>query len=276
VECICADGTTIPPCFIFKGEAVNTNLAKDKKKHQIPGNWRVTNSPKGWTSNIHGLYWLKACFKPETAAKAAGGPRVLICDGHDSHISANSVRFCIDHNIILLVTPPHASHLLQPLDLAIFGPLKKHLSREVNCFTRTGVPGITKPEWLLSYHWARPLAMRKSNIASGWRRTGLIPFQHSSVMRRVPTPPTTPSKSATSSITTTMQGLDLSDVSPSGPRMHGTNALVKRMLASRQPLPTPAKMYLGKVLDHSERLSTELTLARKESNDQKVVLEGWQ
>jgi hypothetical protein len=33
VECICADDTTVLPCFIFKGEAVNTNLAKDKDKH---------------------------------------------------------------------------------------------------------------------------------------------------------------------------------------------------------------------------------------------------
>jgi hypothetical protein len=54
VECICADGTAIPPCFIFKGETVNTNLHSNK----IPGNWRVSNSKKGWTSTVHGLYWL--------------------------------------------------------------------------------------------------------------------------------------------------------------------------------------------------------------------------
>ncbi len=94
--------------------------------------------------------------------------------------------------------PPYVSHLLQPLDLAIFGPLKNHLSREVNHFTCAGVPGITKLEWQLSYHLACLLAMQKSNIVSGWRRGGLIPFQSSSVMRRVPTLPTTLSKSAAS------------------------------------------------------------------------------
>jgi hypothetical protein len=46
------------------------------------------------------------------------------------------------------------------------------------------------------------------------------------------------------------------------------------MLASRQPLASPAKGYLGKVLDHAERLQAELTLLKKEVHDQKVVLEG--
>jgi hypothetical protein len=32
-------------------------------------------------------------------------------------------------------------------------------------------------------------------------------------------------------------------------------------------------MYLQKVLDHAEQLQTELTLVKKENNDQKVVLE---
>ncbi len=66
----------------------------------------------------------------------------------------------MEHNIILLVIPPHTSHLLQPLDLAIFGPLKRHLTTEVNKITRTPVRSLTKTEWLLSYFRERPVALR--------------------------------------------------------------------------------------------------------------------
>jgi hypothetical protein len=77
-----------------------------------------------------------------------------------------------------------------------FGLLKRHLTTEVNRFTRTGISSITKAEWLLTYYRARQVAVRPSNIATGFRRAGLIHFQPSSVIRRLPTPPTTPTKDA--------------------------------------------------------------------------------
>ncbi len=114
MECIRADSTTILPCFIIKGKAVNTYPAEDKWKDQLLGDWQVTNSTKGWTSNIKSLYKLKACLEPETAAKAAGGLWVLICDRHDRQILAYFASLSIDSNSIPLITPPLASHLLQP------------------------------------------------------------------------------------------------------------------------------------------------------------------
>ena len=45
-------------------------------------------------------------------------------DGHTSHINVAISDFARDKNIILYMFPPHASHLLQPLDVAVYGPLK--------------------------------------------------------------------------------------------------------------------------------------------------------
>jgi hypothetical protein len=77
VECICGDGTSIPPLVIFKGEKISSDWV-------IPANiqeeWRFSCSLKGWTSNIHGLK-LRRCFEPATRQKAYGKPQVLICDG---------------------------------------------------------------------------------------------------------------------------------------------------------------------------------------------------
>ena len=52
VECVCADGTAIPPFLIFTGvSGVNTNLLTDN----IPKDWCFGVSTKGWTSNIYSL-----------------------------------------------------------------------------------------------------------------------------------------------------------------------------------------------------------------------------
>ena len=54
-----------------------------------------------------------------------GEPQLLICDGHDSHISADFIRHCIANDIVLLLLPPHSSHLLQPLNVSVFSSLKQ-------------------------------------------------------------------------------------------------------------------------------------------------------
>jgi hypothetical protein len=76
VECICADGTSIPPLIIFRGKSM---------QHQyIPSNrrtdWPLSYNTKGWTSNEHGIEWLRQCFERQTREKANGAPRLRIWD----------------------------------------------------------------------------------------------------------------------------------------------------------------------------------------------------
>jgi len=144
VECICVDGTVVPPLVIFKAE----NLSTQWIPANIHGDWKFSCNLKGWTSNIHGVEWLRRCFEPATREKVAGEYRLLICDGHDSHITGAFVGHCMDNNIILMILPPHSSHMTQPLDVGVFGPLKKHMAAEIDPLIRTGIPRIQKVEWL--------------------------------------------------------------------------------------------------------------------------------
>jgi len=57
---------------------------------------------------------------------------MLICDEHDSHVTVNFIGHCINNDIVLLILPPHTSHLLQPLDVGVFGALKTAMSRQVD------------------------------------------------------------------------------------------------------------------------------------------------
>jgi hypothetical protein len=68
VECICADGSTIPPLGIFKGK----NVLQNWIPNDVPDKWFFSANSKGWTSNLHGLEWLKRVFEPTTRTKANG------------------------------------------------------------------------------------------------------------------------------------------------------------------------------------------------------------
>jgi frataxin-like iron-binding protein CyaY len=181
IECICADGTAIPPLVIFRGE----NLSSSWIPAHISGDWRFSCNSRGWTSNIHGLEWLRRCFEPATRDKAHGETRVLICDGHASHVTVEFMAHCRAHNIVLLILPPHSSHLTQPLDVAVFGPLKKHMAAESQGIIQTEVLRIQKAEWLTAYVRAREKAFSTSNILSAFSGAGINPFNPQKVLRRI-------------------------------------------------------------------------------------------
>ena len=140
LECICADGTILNPLGIFRGQNVLQGWIPDN----VINSWYFSTNTKGWTSNLHGLEWLKRVFEPQTRTKARGQQRLLICDGHDSHISRSFISHCIQNRITLLILPPHTSHILQPLDVSIFGPLKRRLTTALAYLNQAQLTRITK------------------------------------------------------------------------------------------------------------------------------------
>jgi hypothetical protein len=179
VECKCADGSTVLPLFIVNCTSLNSQVVSDS----IPGDWDASFSEKGWTSNIDGLKWLQDCYKPAIQENVAGGPRVLICNGHCSHITGGFVNFCMKNNIWLLVIPPYASYLLQSLDLAVFDPLKTYLLRYLQPVTKSGTHQVQKHELFSAYAVAPSAAFHVLNITSGFRYAGLFLFLPGLIIR---------------------------------------------------------------------------------------------
>ena len=179
VECICADGSILPPLGIFKGK----NVLQNWIPNEVLDNWFFSANIKGWTSNLHGLEWLKRVFEPATRMKAKGQYRLLICDGHDSHISGSFIAHCLQNRILLLILPPHTSHLLQLLDVAIFGPLKKRLTAALSHLNQAQLVRIQKFEWMEAYIQARSEVFNHQHIESAWRRAGLFPFNPKRALR---------------------------------------------------------------------------------------------
>ena len=80
--------------------------------------------------------------------------------------------------------------MLQPLDVAIFGPLKKHLTTALSHLNEAQLLRIQKSEWMDAYIQARAAAFSNSNINSAWRGSGLQPFQPQTVIRAATLPTT--------------------------------------------------------------------------------------
>lgn len=84
----------------------------------------LDSSQNGWTSDEISLRWLQKVLIPDIS-RSQGGYRLLVLDGHGSHLTPQFDKLCAENNIIPICMPPHSSHLLQPLDVGCFTVLKR-------------------------------------------------------------------------------------------------------------------------------------------------------
>lgn len=179
-ESISATGRIVLcPLFIYLGQA---HLMGN---HDYEGRDSSTFalSDTGWTNNNLGLQWLKEVFELETCRPRSSHHRLLLIDGHSSHLTLKFIEFALDHNIHLLCFPPHSTHVLQPLDVGIFGPLGTYYSNEVDCWMRAHpYQAIGKGDFYPLCQKARAQALRQSNIKAAFAATGLAPYRRGRVM----------------------------------------------------------------------------------------------
>jgi hypothetical protein len=130
------------------------------KNGLLPYDWSIGVSENGWTNNEIGLTWLKTVFDKYTKNHSVGRYRLLILDGHGSHVTPEFDQYCLDHSIIVVCMPPHSSHLLQPLDVGCFSVLKRSYGKRVETLMSVGVNQIDKQEFLSIYQQARRLYIK--------------------------------------------------------------------------------------------------------------------
>ena len=192
VECIGSRGCYIPPLIILKGKEQQATWYQEST---LPKEWRIATSPNGWTTDIIGLRWLKEVFEPYSKQHSTGAKRLLILDGHSSHLTADFDTFCKEKAIICLCMPPHTSHLLQPLDVGVFGPLKNAYGKLVEEMMVARNNHIDKQDFLSLYPTARERVFTRENIYGGFAGAGLKPLDKERVLAKItfrlhtPTPP---------------------------------------------------------------------------------------
>src|SRR6266480_6688740 len=98
--------------------------------------------------------------------------------------------------------PAHSSHILQPLDVGCFGPLKAAYGQQIENYMRRYINYIMKLEFLPAFKEAWNATFTKENICGGFRGAGLVPYSPERVILdldvviRTPTPPPPASREA--------------------------------------------------------------------------------
>lgn len=127
-----ANGSLLDPYVILKGKkdsAITTRIIDKSFSH-----WMFGRTESGFINKENFLVYLQFTFHPQTLKMLEAEnltmedqPRLLILDGHASHMGEEINKFNESHNIHMLFIPSHSSGLLQPLDIQFFRGYKSSL-----------------------------------------------------------------------------------------------------------------------------------------------------
>ena len=146
------------------------------------------------------------------------------------------------------------------------------ISRKSIRISISGVARIQKMEWLTVFVIAHEKALRIENILSGFRGTDIHPFEPTKVLNRVASSsPSTQTRSSIPSIPTnpfndavlTSSPVDFNDVQTA-------NIALNDMIASGNPISTPAKKYVIFLTKNVERLQAVNIIVQYENEQLKA------
>lgn len=110
------------------------------------------------------------------------GHVVLFVDGHYSHVSIDLIKSARSHGIHLLCFPSHATAVLQPLDVGVYGPAKqawRKILKEYKLESRASKIDRTVFPTLIAKLWSQ--SFTKLHLQSGFRATGLYPLNRAAI-----------------------------------------------------------------------------------------------
>ncbi|KAG6460177.1 uncharacterized protein LOC119190436 [Manduca sexta] len=127
IGCCNAAGSFLPPFLIFARKKMQPRILDG-----APPGTQETCTPNGWTSGEVFLDWMR--FFVEHVRPTPEKKILLLLDNHESHKYYPALAYASKNNIVILFLAPHTTHKMQPMDVAVYGPLKTYFEREVNAF----------------------------------------------------------------------------------------------------------------------------------------------
>ena len=156
---------------------------------------RFNRTPSGWFDQTTFNDWFFTIALPYLKRKP--GKKVLIGDNLASRISFSVIKSCEENNIHFILLPPNATHLLQPLDVAVFHPLKEAWRGVLQKWKNTNKLAQFKEGFprLLKNTIDSVGVNGRSNMIAGFKATGLYPFSVKKGLSRLQPEPKTPRNS---------------------------------------------------------------------------------
>ena len=172
LDTINAAGSVIPPFIVWGGKTHwESYYNKDDDRDAT---FAVSDS--GYMDDELGMLYISQHFEPHTRS-AGGRARILIVDGHSSHVCWPVVQFALNHNIHLIQLPSKCTHILQPLDVGCFallqGAYERHLS---NWLLKNPFSVIRKVDFLELLFSARTEVYSVDTVKNAWEASGCWPI----------------------------------------------------------------------------------------------------
>lgn len=173
-----AAGSMVPPMVLHAYKRVPYNVTK-----KIPKDWSMGISDKGWMTAETFYEYISNIFYPWLLKNNIQFPVVLYVDGHSSHVTRPLVNFCQTVQIELVALYPNSTHIIQPLDVSVFHPMKNVWRQKVrNWRLENQGERLRKEDFAPLLKTAIDSLHNLGNtIKNGFRTCGLLPFSPDAV-----------------------------------------------------------------------------------------------
>ncbi|KAH9627760.1 hypothetical protein HF086_001774 [Spodoptera exigua] len=121
-----AAGVLAPPMIVYPYERLPAVIA-----NSVPRDWCIGRSDTGWMCARTFYEYITNVFNPWIEKNNIPKPVILFLDGHRSHMTLHLSDFCKANEIEVISLYPNSTHLLQPMDVAVFRPLKVSWQNQV-------------------------------------------------------------------------------------------------------------------------------------------------
>ena len=115
-----ASGILAPPMVVLCYERIPYSVSQS-----IHESWGIGKSENGWMTGETFYDYIVNVFEPWLSNNEIERPIVLYIDGRSSYLTMALDEFCRNRGIELVALYPNACHIMQPLDLTFFQPLKE-------------------------------------------------------------------------------------------------------------------------------------------------------
>jgi len=147
----------------------------------FPDEFVIGKSETGWTSETFYMY-IANIFYQWCLQNGIEFLVVLYVDGHSSHLTMALSDFCCQHGIELIALFPNAIHLMQPMDVALFHPLKVAYRNAVrNWRMENNGQCLTKVHFASVLKTALYSLDTKKILVNGFKSCGLLPFSENGI-----------------------------------------------------------------------------------------------
>lgn len=182
-----ASGELLPPFVVYKSKHLY-----DSWREGGPAGARYGRTKSGWMDEFCFQEWFKTIALPYF--KKLDGPKAMIGDNLSSHLSGEVIGLCKKNGIKFICLPPNTTHLTQPLDKAVFAPMKKKWRAILSDWkAKTATSGATIPKeefpGLLKQLVTDLHPNVTANIKSGFRACGIHPLDRQEVLKNLPSDP---------------------------------------------------------------------------------------